>query len=184
MFTADGPDCCGDVYFEALNVPAQVYATEPEKERLVLKVSILSQGKSCLLPWTWRLSKGIMRSFRYCGALPWTTFCIRTHLLHNSCLSNGSNLRARHFCILSISGVGIIYLFLLHVCGEKTAASSIHWHIVCLPEVICEHKTFVCSPYLELAIILLLHVCGENKAASSVVWYTHPIHLKRSLHAT
>ncbi|WP_419641604.1 NAD(P)H-hydrate dehydratase [Thiolapillus sp.] len=28
MFTADGPGCCGDVYFEALDVPAQVYASQ------------------------------------------------------------------------------------------------------------------------------------------------------------
>ena len=46
------------------------HAKEPEKEKLVLKISILVLGKSCLFPWTWRRSDGIMR----CGALPWTTF--------------------------------------------------------------------------------------------------------------
>jgi len=28
MFTADGPGCCGEVYFDALDVPAQVYASQ------------------------------------------------------------------------------------------------------------------------------------------------------------
>ena len=51
------------------------HAKEPEKEKLVLKISVLVLGKSCLFPWTWRCSEGIMRSFRYCGAVPWTTFC-------------------------------------------------------------------------------------------------------------
>ena len=63
---------------------------EPEKEKLVLKISILVLGKSCLFPWTWRRSEGIMRSFRYCGALPWTTFCTLI-LLSNSFLSKGSS---------------------------------------------------------------------------------------------
>ena len=42
-------------------------AKEPEKEKLVLKIWILVLGKSCLFPWTWRHSEGIMRSFRYMG---------------------------------------------------------------------------------------------------------------------
>ena len=75
------------------------HAKEPEKEKLVLKISILVLGKSCLFPRKWRRSEGITRSFRYCGALPWTTFCIRTHLLSNSCLTKGSSLRAQHFCL-------------------------------------------------------------------------------------
>jgi len=75
------------------------HAKEPEKEKLVLKISVLVLGKSCLFPWTWRRSDGIMRYFRYCGALPWTTFCIRKHLLRNSCLSKGSSLRAQHFSL-------------------------------------------------------------------------------------
>ena len=62
------------------------HANEPEKEKLVLKLSILVLGKSCLFPWTWRRSEGTMSFFRYCGVLPWTTFCIRTQLLSNSCL--------------------------------------------------------------------------------------------------
>ena len=53
------------------------HANEPEKETLVLKISILALGKSCLFPWTWRRSKGIMRSFKYCGVLPWTTFALK-----------------------------------------------------------------------------------------------------------
>jgi len=61
-------------------------AKEPEKEKLVLKISVLVLGKSRLFPWTWRRSERNMRSFRYCGALPWTTFCITTHLLSNCCL--------------------------------------------------------------------------------------------------
>ena len=40
------------------------HAKEPEKEKLVLKTSILVLGKSCLFPSTWRRSDGIMRSFR------------------------------------------------------------------------------------------------------------------------
>ncbi len=28
MFTADGPDCCGDIHFHALDVPARVYARQ------------------------------------------------------------------------------------------------------------------------------------------------------------
>ncbi len=28
MFTADGPDCCGDIHFHALDVPAKVYASQ------------------------------------------------------------------------------------------------------------------------------------------------------------
>ena len=56
------------------------HAKEPQKEKLVLKISVLVLGKNCLFPWTRRRSKGITRSFRYCRALLWTTFCIRTHL--------------------------------------------------------------------------------------------------------
>ena len=32
-------------------------AKEPEKEKLVLKISVLVLGKSCLFPWTWRRSQ-------------------------------------------------------------------------------------------------------------------------------
>ena len=75
------------------------HANVPEKKKLILKISVLVLGKSCLFQWTWRRSEGIMSSFRYCGALPRTTFCIRTHLLSNSCLSRGSHLRTQHFCL-------------------------------------------------------------------------------------
>ena len=37
--------------------------------------------KSCLFSRSWSCSEGIMRFLRYCGPLPQTTFCIRTHLL-------------------------------------------------------------------------------------------------------
>ena len=70
---------------------------EPEKEKLVWKISVLVLGKFCLFPWTRRRSEGIVRSFRYCKTLPGTTFCIKTHLLSNSFLSRGSSLRAQHF---------------------------------------------------------------------------------------
>ena len=75
------------------------HAKEPEKEKLVLKISVLVLGNLFLFPWTRRRSEGITRSFRYCGALPWTTFCIKTHLLSNSLLSKGSSLKAQHFCL-------------------------------------------------------------------------------------
>ena len=46
------------------------HAKEPEKEKLVLKISILVLGKSCLFPWTWRRSWDLSDTARLCREQP------------------------------------------------------------------------------------------------------------------